>query len=91
MANSLIFKIKDTVDSDKHRFLELFFADWIDDFCENKFYIVNKKSTEYTHPEIKPHVETFHVCFEKTEDAVAMSLRGIPLEFRQYLEILPDK
>jgi len=32
--------------------------------------------------------ETFRVDFERREDAVAMSLKGVPREFQQYLEIV---
>jgi len=38
MTNSLFFKIKDSVDIDKHKLLELFFKDWVDDSCENQVH-----------------------------------------------------
>ena len=36
MSNSLFFKIKNTVDIDKHRLLEIFFKDWVDNSCNNE-------------------------------------------------------
>jgi hypothetical protein len=32
--------------------------------------------------------ETFRVDFEQQEDAVAMKLKGIPVEFQKYLELV---
>lgn len=85
MSTSLFFKIKSTVDLDKHRLLELFFKDWIDDSCNNRVqYKIQRDSTTNS----AKHQETLCVDFEQPEDALVMLLKGIPNEFIQYLEIV---
>lgn len=75
MSTTLYFKIKDSVSIDKHSLITLLFKDCIDESCDNQVQYGQVK-------------ETFCVDFEKQEDAVAMSLRGVPKEFRLYLEII---
>lgn len=89
MSNSLFFKIKDTVDVDKHRLLEIFFKDWVDDSCNNQVqYRVERDVKKDWQPGMVHYHETFRVDFEKQEDAVVMSLKGVPKEFQMYLEIV---
>lgn len=89
MLNSLYFKIKDSVNSDKHRLLELFFKDWVDDACDNQVeYRIEKESTKEWQPGMVHYTETFRVDFLKQEDALAIKLKGIPEEFESYLEIV---
>jgi hypothetical protein len=96
MYNSLLFRIKAEVDVDKHRFLELFFKDWVDTVCNNEvdYKIERVPGTAWVygrgtvHGKGIPSYETFKVEFQKQEDATAMRLKGIPEEFQSYLEIL---
>jgi len=89
MSNSLFFKIKDSVDIDKHRLLEIFFKDWVDDSCNNQVqYKIERDVIKDWEPGMVHYRETFRVDFERREDAVAMSLKGVPREFQQYLEIV---
>jgi len=89
MANSLFFKIKDTVNIDKHRLLEIFFKDWVDNSCNNQVqYKIERNVNKDWEPGMVHYKETFRVDFEKREDAVAMSLKGVPKEFQKYLEIV---
>ena len=73
---SLSYKLKSVCDADHHRILKFFFKAWVDDSCENE--------VEYT----QTSDETIQVEFEKSEDAVALKLKGIPDEFQNYLEIV---
>ena len=89
MLNSLFFKIKDNVDIDKHRLLEIFFKDWVDNSCNNQVhYKIERDVIKDWKPGMIHYQETFRVDFESREDATAMSLRGVPIEFQQYLEIV---
>jgi len=89
MSNSLFFKIKDTVDIDKHRLLEIFFKDWVDDTCNNQVqYKVQRDVEKDWVPGMVTYKETFRVDFESQEDAMAMKLKGVPKEFQSYLEIV---
>jgi hypothetical protein len=87
--NSLYFKIKANVDVDKHRLLELFFKDWVDDTCENQVqYNVERDVDKDWEPGMVRYRETFRVDFDRQEDALALRLRGVPQEFRDFLEIV---
>jgi len=89
MHNSLFFKIKDNVDIDKYRILELFFKDWVDNTCENQVqYKVQRDVIKEWIPGMVHYSETFRVDFERQEDAVAMKLKGVPQKFQTYLEIV---
>lgn len=84
---SLFFKIKDTAVLEKHRILEIFFKSWIDDACNNE--------VEYTLIDVSEAPtgsflweETYRVDFECTEDAVALKLKDVPLEFKSYIEMV---
>jgi hypothetical protein len=89
MSNSLSFKIKSTVDIDKHHLLELFFKNWVDERCNNQVqYKVERDVDKDWQPGMVYYAETFKVHFEKQEDALALKLRGIPSEFENYLEIV---
>lgn len=70
---SLYYTLKAT--SDNKKILELFFQDWTDGICNEEV----EYSTVAT---------IIRVDFKNVEDAVAMKLRGIPLEFQKYLEIV---
>jgi hypothetical protein len=81
MTNSLFFKIKDTVDVDNHRIIELFFKDWVDSHCQNqvRYKVANNHLN---------HNKIVRVDFDKQEDATALKLRGIPGEFQWYMELI---
>jgi hypothetical protein len=92
MSNSLFFKIKDSVNVDKHRLLELFFKDCVDDSCNNQVqYKVERDVKKDWQPGMVTYVETFRVDFERQEDALAMCLKGVPKEFQSYLEIVGNR
>lgn len=74
---SLSYKIKDSTYSiDNYTLLKLFFEVWIEDICNNDVYY----NEEYD--------DTFQVEFKHPEDAVVLRLKGIPVEFQNYLEIV---
>jgi hypothetical protein len=82
-STSLYFDIK--VTPDKKIILEMFFKDWADRICDNEVRYSTIATSEggFSHDN-----ETIQVDFVNEEDAVAMKLRGIPDEFRNYLEIV---
>jgi hypothetical protein len=89
MSNFLYFKIKESVDVDKHSMLELFFKAWVDDACENQVqYKVTRDIEKDWEPGMVKYRETFRVDFDRPEDALAMRLRGVPSQFQTYLEIV---
>jgi hypothetical protein len=89
MPSSILFKIKESVDIDKHRIIELFFKDWVDDSCDNEVKIkIERDVIKDWIPGMVYYVETFRVDFDKPEDAVALRLRGIPPDFENYLELV---
>ena len=85
MSNSLFYKIKPNVNIDKHRLIELFFMDFIDDTCDNKIQYQLEREWQ---PGMVHSTETLRIDFEREEDTLAMYLRGVPKEFQQYLEIV---
>jgi hypothetical protein len=72
---SIFFKIKENVSHDKHKLIEYFFNDWIDNTCERQ--VVCNKS-----------LSTFRVDFKLPQDAVIVQLKGLPQEFEEYLELI---
>lgn len=76
MSNPIYYKIKDTVDADKHRLINLFFKDWVDGVCDNRVRFTSSNSTESI------------ADFDRQEDALAMRLHGIPPKFQMYVEIV---
>jgi len=80
MYTSLKFKIKDSVVSEKRRLLELFFRDWVDDSCDSQ--------VQYSFESIDKFQDILLVDFDTQEDALALKLKGIPEEFRQYIDIV---
>jgi hypothetical protein len=85
MSNSLFFKIKNSVTTDKRLLLEIFFKDWVDESCNNE---VKYKVERDEQSGIVPMHETFRVDFDHREDALAICLKGVPQEFQSYLEIV---
>lgn len=89
MSYSLNFKIKDSVSIDKHRLVEIFFKDWVDNCCNRQVqYRIERDVSMDWIPGMVHYNETFRVEFERQEDALAITLRGVPAEFQQYLEIV---
>lgn len=86
---SLYFKIKDTAAQEKHRLLEIFFKSWIDTSCNNEVSYSIAPIMDLN-PCKAIFEETFRVDFDNTEDAVAMKLRGVPAEFKDYIEIISN-
>ena len=72
---SIFFKIKESVDYDKHKLIEYFFNDWIDNTCEQQ--VTCNKS-----------FSIFRVDFKLPQDAIIVQLTGIPREFEEYLELI---
>lgn len=63
--------------TDKEQILEMFFKDWVDNTSTN--YNVDIHSWH--------SLDILEVKFENEEDALALRLKGIPEEFRPYIEI----
>lgn len=89
MSTSLFYKIKSNINEDKHRIIELFFMDFIDNICGNKtFYKVERDVYQHWEANMVHYQETFRIDFERNEDKLAICLRGIPAEFQLYLELV---
>jgi hypothetical protein len=74
---SLSYKLKPITQAmDHRRILHIFFQAWVDETCNNEVQF-----TELSN-------ETIMVECERTEDAIALRLKGIPDEFQNYLEIV---
>ena len=84
---SLFFKIKDTMAQEKHHMVELFFKSWVDTTCHNE---VDYTLTEViqTPKNTTQWEEVYRVDFDRIEDAVALKLKGIPIEYQNYIEIV---
>lgn len=78
---SMYFRFKDNVDIDKHRLIELFFKDWVDNTCNREVHYTIYGTEIYGY-------DAFRVDFTQPTDATALTLRGVPSEFREYLEIV---
>lgn len=87
MSSSLFFKIKDSVNVDKHKILEFFFADWVDNTCEKEVNYSSERRVDERFG-IPYYQKTLRVDFDRQEDALAIMLKGIPKEFQSYLEII---
>lgn len=86
---NLCFKVKADVDVDKYRILELFLKDWIDDTCNNEVHYDISERGEYSQYSPYPfHTQYFNVEFDRSEDALAVKLKGIPEMFQNYVEIV---
>ena len=93
MLKSIYFVVKTDVKKDKHQILEMFFKDWIDASCNNEVeYTVEHLPDIFSRNgyyfATAPQNKRYRVDFEKQEDALALLLRGVPEEFRNYLEIV---
>ena len=84
---SLFFKIKDTMAREKHHMVELFFKSWVDATCNNEVDYTLTEVLEAPQGSMQWE-EVYRVDFERTEDAVALKLKGIPLEYQNYIEIV---
>ncbi len=84
---SLFFKIKDSAPLEKHRILEIFFKSWIDDECNNEVDYTLIDVTEAPKGSFQWE-ELYRVDFESQEDAVALKLKNVPLEFQNYIELM---
>jgi len=84
---SLFFKLKDSVTLEKHRILEIFFKSWVDDVCNNDVDYTLVDVSEAP-PGSFQWEETYRVDFEYLEDALALKLRDVPLEFKSYIEMV---
>ena len=82
-STSLYFEIKAT--HDKKVILEMFFKDWADSICNNEV-AYSTTATESMGYGITN--EVIQVDFVNYEDALIMKLRGVPDEFKAYLELL---
>lgn len=84
---SLFFKIKDTATQEKHKIVKIFFKSWVDGICNNE---VDYTLTRIASPLKNLHLweEVYRVDFERTEDAVMLKLKGIPLEYQNYVELV---
>jgi hypothetical protein len=76
MYSRILFKPKNTNPQIDSSMLELFFKSWIDNECNNEVeYKIERNNI-------------FQVDFNCAEDATALKLKGIPIEFDKYLEII---
>ena len=89
MSSSITFRLRDSVEVDKHRLVELFFKDWVDNICDNevRFTVQRDVIKDWT-PGMVSYTETFRVLFENQEDELALRLKGVPVEFQKYLEMI---
>lgn len=83
MYTTLKFRIKNTIGFDKHKILELFIKDWIDGTCDQEV-----QYNMFQDPQPPGLARIFRVDFFNQEDATALRLKGIPSEFRDYIEII---
>lgn len=79
MYYPVCFKINDGIDSDKIRLLEILFKDWVDNICENQV----EYKISYGH-----NNTCLNVQFMNIEDATAVILKGLPNEFKHYIELV---
>lgn len=86
---SLYFKIKDSSAQEKHRILEMFFKSWVDDICNNEVKYTIEHSLRAVPDSMLDQVEElFRVDFNSVEDATVIKLKGIPVEFQEYIELI---
>ena len=83
---SLYFKLKDAPGLERHHILELFFKSWVDGTCNNEVDYELETRTGHSNPAVWE--ETYRVDFEHIEDAVALKLKGVPLDFQKYIELV---
>jgi|ADurb_H2B_01_Slu_FD_contig_71_672811_length_1218_multi_3_in_0_out_0_2 hypothetical protein len=84
---SLFFKIKDTATQEKHKIVEIFFKSWVDGICNNEVDYTLTDVLEAPLNSVRWE-EIYRVDFERTEDAVALKLKGIPPEYQNYVELV---
>jgi hypothetical protein len=84
---TIFFKIKDTMLREKHHMVELFFKSWVDATCNNEVDYTLTEVLEAPEGSLQWE-EVYRVDFERTEDAVALKLKGIPVEYQNYIEIV---
>lgn len=85
---SLLFKIKDNGVHEKHRLLEMLFKSWVDNNCNNEVEYTLQIASNDRIDILHPWEEVYKVDFEHIADAVAIKLKGIPAEYRNYIEIV---
>lgn len=89
---SMLFRIKETTGVANHRIIEIFFKAWVDEICNNEVQYTIKRNVNLgscSDPVVDSRwPEIFRVDFDREEDAVILKLKGIPEEFRNYLEIV---
>lgn len=73
MYTSLFYKLK--AHQEHNRILDMFFKSWVDSTCANQVEYINLD-----------HV--IQVDCKRQEDAVALRLKGIPLEFAGYFDTI---
>ena len=79
---------------DKKKILEMFFKDWVDGICNNKVkYSSTVESEDYLYSRGTPLptpivTEIIKVEFDNEEDAVAMKLKGLPVDLRKYMSLV---
>ena len=73
---TLYFNLK-TPEGNPDTVLRMFFEDWADQICD--------REVSYT---MVAGTSTIRVDFVKEEDAIAMKLKGIPDEFKNYLTLV---
>ena len=71
--------------SDKESILKMFFQDWADELCNNE---VSYSTVASDGGGRLWWNEIIRVEFVNEEDAVAMKLKGIPDELKQYLKLV---
>ena len=80
---SLFFVIKHTIAEEKRRIVEIFFKSWVDGNCNNEVNIDRVKFTA----DLDWYM-LIRADFENSEDAVAIKLKGVPVKYQNYIEIV---
>lgn len=84
---SLYFKTKPNLPTDKKYLIEIFFKDWVDSVCNKEVdFSIERNIKEDWVPGMVETQETFRVDFNRSEDAVILKLKGIPVEFKDLIE-----
>lgn len=80
-SSTLYFHFRTT--DDNRNILKMFFENWADGICNNevKYSIVGSDGGQTAWKIIR-------VDFMNDEDATLVKLKGIPLEFQKYLELI---
>ena len=83
---SLYFNVD--VNPDKKAILEMFFKDWVDRICNNEVRYSVVSTLVSFDMVLGKNTHTIQVDFTNEEDALAMKLKGVPDEFKDYITLV---